>query len=394
MKTAISNIVLFLVNPFIGCLSSIANLKKNIREKDKRLLFIIISLFFALIAFTQTTEQGDVNRTYKGIESEESLFKSDYLVFLLLSKHPLGDTINELIYIITRDVRFVSFFWIFLLFLFTFLAINNLCKYEKTPIIKKNLPFIIILTITCFINFAQVCELVKQGVVTAMVFYAYTCFLLGDKKRAFIVYFISIGIHFSVLFFLPLFLVNYISTNKLLIITIISFLFQTFNLMEFVAELMSRIPGIGTLFLLGHLSESAQSFSEGVENFFKSNSTFFIFIFTHFVLVVFSLVLFKKNEWVKACLLMICILNLNYTNDHNYTRMLTMLFPFDIMACCQIMQMKQKVFSRLLMLFLIVGTFVINYTLFNARVNPEYGTAFLDGNYLNILYYPSFLYLK
>ena len=378
----------------MGYVSSLATLRNTVKDKERNVLFVIISLFFALIAFTQTTEQGDIYRTYKGIESEESLFKSDYLVFLLLSKHPLGDTINELIYILIGDVRFVSLFWVFLLFLFTFGAINNIEKYEKSSIISNNLPLILLLTTTCFINFAQVCELMKQGVVTAMVFYSFTCFLLEEKRRALFIYCISIGIHFSALFFLPIFLLRHISTNKLLFITFISFLFQTFNLMGLVTSILDKIPGIGSLFLLSHLSESAQGFSEGVENFFKSNSTFFIFIFTHYVIAVFAIVLFRKNEWVKACLLMVCILNLSYSNDHNYTRMLTMLFPFDIMLCCQILQMKQRVYGRLLMLFIIVGTFVINYTLFNARVNPEYGTAFLDGNYLSILYYPSFFYLK
>ena len=189
MNKAISNIVLFLINPFIGYVSSLASLRRTVKDKERIVLFVIISSFFALIAFTQTTEQGDIYRTYKGIESEESLFKSDYLVFLLLSKHPLGDTINELIYIATRDVRFVSLFWVFLLFFFTFLVINNISKYEKTSAVNNNLLLIILLTTTCFINYAQVCELMKQGVVTAMVFYSYTCYLLGDKKKCFIIYF-------------------------------------------------------------------------------------------------------------------------------------------------------------------------------------------------------------
>ena len=46
---------LFLINPFLSFLTSIGSLRHQIGKMERNLIFIIISLFFALIAFTQKT---------------------------------------------------------------------------------------------------------------------------------------------------------------------------------------------------------------------------------------------------------------------------------------------------------------------------------------------------
>ena len=92
-------------------------------------------------------------------------------------------------------------------------------------------------------------------------------------------------------------------------------------------------------------------------------------------------------------MLFIVILNLNYFNDHNYTRLLCLMFPFYILLFVEITNVTNKWKSYILN-FLIIGTFLINVRFLFARlVDSSYETSFLGGSIINLLIYPSFMYL-
>jgi len=118
---------------------------------------------------------------------------------------------------------------------------------------------------------------------------------------------------------------------------------RQFDLMGTLTEYLQQFSGIGDVFLLGSIAMQVDEFHYDMEGFFRSGSFYFQFIYWHVFLVIILLKILKRNGiLINATLLMLCVLNFNYYSDHNYTRLLTMMFPFYIMLSFEIMKLKRK----------------------------------------------------
>ena len=102
------------------------------------------------------------------------------------------------------SVQFFSLFWIFIVYFFYFLGIENYCAYRKIELSRNHLLLFVFLSIFGFILFTQVSEIIKQAVATSVFFYGFSLLLLKKKLSALIVIIVSIGIHSSVLLFIPI----------------------------------------------------------------------------------------------------------------------------------------------------------------------------------------------
>lgn len=182
---------LFLINPFLSFLTSIGSLRHQIGKMERNLIFIIISLFFALIAFTQKTSTGDLSRVYDSIIWNNSIFLSSPLECILETKHILFDGMNQLVYTIMGDVRYVSLFWIFIVFYTTLKAVENLIIFKGWEPNKFCYSGIVLSVILCFFIFTQITELMKQSTATALTFWAFGNFLNRNWKKAIIIYFLA-----------------------------------------------------------------------------------------------------------------------------------------------------------------------------------------------------------
>ena len=365
----------------------------------RKIAIITISLFFASVAFTQNTEAGDIARVYDDIICSNSYFISNPIAYILSSKHIFFDLCCQLIYSCFSDPRYVSLFWIFVLYISIFKSIDNIFKYKNIDRNSFSYFGIVVSVIFCFVIFSQVTELMKQSVATALTFLSFTYLLCNRKMASAIYYFIAMNIHFSCFFYLPLICSFFIPNSVLYILIIVSFFFRQYDLMPVFSVMLSRYDD---LIFVGELYKAVEQYQGNFDNFFRSDAVMFRIIFYHFlVLSLVAKIRNKTSKLLSACLMMGVILNLCYSNNHNYTRLLTMMFPFYILLYIELYLEEKKVcrtqddkFKFIMRYVLVIGAFVINLRFFIGRVfEGIYSTSYLDNSLFNLVLYPFFMYL-
>lgn len=387
---AIPYLLLFVCNPFICLCSCLFTIAKNslYTRRDYRILFFMVALFMGTLAFTQKTSQGDIIRTYENIVNDSYAVQSIALEF----GSSLFRLLNVFIYSLTGNVQYISLVWVTLIYYLVFLSIINIYDYWKRPY-SNNIFIYLIGSIICFVIFTQVTEIMKQGVATSLFFYGYTSLINGRKIHGILPILLSFGIHGSSFFFLPIFLSLIVKDKKtLLILAAFSFFFRGFNLMVFVVQSFSGFS------FLSSLTTLAESYSEqNMTNFFRSDSLYFSSVFFFYFASVLYVYAKQKNNsiFIKACLLMVIVLNLSYGVSHNFTRMLTMMFPFYIFLydeLCNNIVSRSKMISNT---FLFV-TFVFSFVLVYGRLAPSggYFTSYMDNSLIKIVLSPLYFYLN
>lgn len=380
--------ILFIINPFVSFCDSLYSLASNhnYTRKDYKFLFFIIALFLGVLAFTQKTDSGDICRIYKGViysngnlENVTSRFGSS-----------LFNLTNILIYKLTGNVQYLSLFWVTLLYYLIFVSILNIFEYSGIKYSSRLLNYVVA-SILCFVIYTQVTEIMKQGIATSLFFYAFTNLINERKKIAIVSIVLSLGIHATAFFFLPLYFAVAIKNQRwLFILAMLSFLFRQFNLMGFI---VSSFAGVGAL---SSLVDMASGYNEkNIENFFRSDGLYFTATFFMYFLYVLFVYIKSHSVFVRVCLLMIIVLNLNYGVSHNFTRLMTMLFPFYIMLYLELRKIKTPI-GVLATKFFLFATFVFTVTLENGRLasSSSYPTSFMDNSILKIIVSPLYIYLS
>ena len=389
--------LLFLVQPFVTVLLSlyiIAHMR--LCEREYKCFFAIVSLFLALLAFTQKTDVGDISRTYNYIYTFRNMGIKEYFMYsILFDKYVLFTCVNQIIYRVTGNFQYTSLFWVFIVYYLMFCSILNFYKYRKIDINNRYLLLIVIGSICCFSIYTQVTELMKQAVVASTIMYAFSNLLIGEKKKAIIFILLALGVHFTVFFLIPVLLAKYCNTKTIIGITLLSFLGRPINLMSLAYQALSKIG----VFI--SLTNTAEQYQEELDGFFSSTSTFFSFSFFFFLLITFFVYFVikpKDKTLVNASMLMIAVLNINFSVSHNFTRLLTMLYPFYIMLSIDILYAKRlgaQIRYWMMAVFLFV-TFTLNFRMAYNRlsVNGTYPTSFMNNSIVDIVFSPSFEYLK
>lgn len=385
--------IVFFLNPFIGFLITLCHLPScDKTSKERNVLYIYISLFMGMVAFTQYTTDGDVYRAYQRIIENHYEYKKD-LLMIFQAKHIAYDFVNEVVYRLTGEKRLTSLVWVFVTYYSVFLSFENLMTFYKKDLRNNSFLCAVLIIIFCFIIFTQVTELIKQGVSTALFLYALSCFLLKKRLKGLIILLFAVNVHFSILFFLPLLFVFLLSDKFLWPLVIVSFFLRDFDLLGSINDWIGN-SFFSSIAIMAQLLSSIDEFQNDFDNFFKSGATLFVFIFLIYTIVtILTKIVRGKSLLLNMCLLMIVILNLNYSSNHNYTRMLTMLFPFYMILFFEIQNIKNGSLRKGLIFFLATGTFLVNLRMLLARVYfMEYPTSFLDNSLLNLITYPSFYY--
>ena len=385
--------LVFIVNPFCGGILALFSLRSQNGIDNKRVVYFFLALLMGMIAYTQYTTVGDLSRIYANIVEDSRGFRTNFFS-AFQSKHILFDLINDIIYYFTSNVRLTTLLWVFILYYFTFLSVDNLAQFKNKILNGKEIFLLLAATIFSFIMFTQVTEIMKQGIATSIFLYSYSLFLLKKKWQSILWLFCAVNIHFSVLFFIPLFFTAFFSEKYIYCIFVFSFFMRQFDLMGTLTEYLQQFSGIGDVFLLGSIAMQVDEFHYDMEGFFRSGSFFFQFIYWHVFLVIILLKILKRDGiLINATLLMLCVLNFNYYSDHNYTRLLTMMFPFYIMLSFEIMELKRRDWKTLIFSFLIIGTFLVNFRMSISRLfDSSYYNTYMDGSFLNLLVYPSIMY--
>lgn len=389
IKTFIlEQLLLFIFNPFMSLCACLKKLsyKRELARKEYNVLYIFISLFWALLAFTQKTETGDISRVY-----EYAIHDSNNIGNIVMGfRSSIFSLINAYIYMVTGNVQYISLLWIFLLYYLTLSSVLNIIEYKNKTLCGSQL-YYLITVMFCFMIFTQVTETMKQAVVAGLFFYSFTSLINGRKLNSIVSYLFSFGIHPSAFFYVPLFAASlFKNKNFLLVLVITSFLFRVFNLMEFVVTISQNIP------FFSSINETAEGYTERhMENFFRSDSLYFIITFTiYFAIVLYVFFRDKENSiLLRVCMLMIIILNLNYSVSHNFTRMLLMLFPFYTIVYMELYKLRgiDSIARRVFVILVGLCALYIQYGRLDS--NTFYTTSYMDNSILKILFSPLYIYL-
>lgn len=379
-------IILFVICPFAAYILAIFKIKKiGDSEKQMKWLFVIISLYMGFLACTQYTTSGDVSRTYSSIIVNDLIgFKA-----ILLNKYILFDSVNYAIYKIFGRVEFVSILWTFSIYFFFLNATYNICVSNSCIVDYKLVTNIFIMCALCLVYFVQVTEIMKQAVAISLGYYAFSLYALNKYMGSIIYFVLALGVHFSILFFLPLFFLKRIESKYIIIAVICSFAFRGFNLMHLVSQYT----------FLGSVSAVASGYIGETSNFFKSSSFFFTIIFFFYVILSFFTYLMSQDKnsiFIKAILVMIVILNLNYSISHNFTRLLTTMYPFYALLLCELYKtnmIEQK--RKIVVLAVVIFNISIGYVLTSGRLdsNSSYRTSYMNNSIKNIVFSTSYNYL-
>lgn len=382
-------LISFFANPFLTILYIFGRLRN---ANYNRWYPCLVSLFFGLLAYTQYAPNADINRSYHSMIAIGDFNSQELLMFLALDKYKLYTILNYVIYQITGNVQITSLIWGSSIYLFIFFALENLSKYYGASNHRYMFPSYLA-TIFCFVIFVEAMETIKQAVGFSLFLYSFSLFLLNERKKAIVIFLVSLGVHMSQLFLLPLVLCKTIKTKYLLLLTVLSFAFRTFNLMLLVNSL-AGILGLDVLSLLaeGYVDQSFDNFSSSAPYFQLTYGVLLSFVIIHGVL------LNKKDPMVtNLTLIFIIILNLNYSNNHNYTRLLLHSFPIWIMIYMSFMHNIRSIITKrhvvCAMLFL---TFMLQAWFSIGRFGTdesEYQCSFMGNSIVNIVTSSIFGYL-
>lgn len=379
-----------LINPFVACLSSVLLLKMG--NLHIKVCAFFIAIFIGLLAFTQYSPNGDISRTYHIINSVTDFSFGAFLIYLAADKYLIYTILNVIITNVTGNVQYTSLLWGFLVYYICFGAIINLMEYFGCD--KRKTYLIFLASIFCFIVFAEAMETMKQAVATSLAFLSFSYYLLGVRIKSIIIFIFSLGIHFSPLFLLPLFFAKTLKPVYIYIILLGSFLMRSINLMEITAQMINWLGIFPALALV------ADAYTEQNYNNFFSDAPYFQLTYgiVCFIVLLNYIFVKKSNDTInKAGILFIVVLNLNYSNNHNFTRLLLFSFPVYIMIfmnilCC----LKNIVTKRILMQFILLITFFLQFWFSLGRFGMDtskYQTSFMDNSFLKITLSPLYFYL-
>lgn len=380
-------LIIFIINPLISACYSIANLSKTVEKKQHKLLFFFISLFFGILAYTQTTQVGDIYRVYQDLVGEIfywGVFNVESLT------HPVFSLVSIFVAKLTGNIQCVSFFWITLVYFSLFCGTRNILDYKNINDSRLLMQHVII-SVICFVFFVQATELMKQAIVTSLFYYAYSCFLQKRYIRTAIVVLFCLGIHLSILFYIPLFLATSINVKVLVGLFAISFLFRSFDFMAGLANITGGITELEAI------NSAAEFYSGNLSNFFSSSALTFRILF--WLLVLMALVVafdrrYEDKNLAKVCFLLLIILNLNYANNHNYTRILSLSYPFYCMLVVEFLIQKRRS-ARIFLLLCASAALVVHVNFTHARTLPNsYSTSYMGNSVGRILISPAPSYLN
>lgn len=382
---------IFIINPFLACISSIIILRNG--NPNIKIFSFFIALFVGLLAFTQYSPNGDIARSYHIINAIKDFSYDNFLAYLTTDKYIVYTIVNVVITKVTGNVQYTSLLWGGLTYYICFLAIINLGKYFEFG--NRKIYMVIVSAMICFVIFVETMETMKQALATSITLYSFSCYLQGKRLKCIIVFILSLGVHFSSLFMLPLFFAKSIKSFYVYIILVISFLLRNINLMELSASILNRLG------IFSSVASLADAYTEQNFNNFFSDAPYFLFTFwlLCFIILLNRLFVSKDNDIIdKACVLFIIVLNLNYSNNHNFTRLLLFSFPIYILIFMNVLcNLKQMFTRKILILFILSITFFLHFWFSLGRFGTDvskYQTSFMDNSITKIITSPLYSYLN
>lgn len=391
--------LLYFINPFCAFISSFILLLKKGRSKRKRIIvYIIISLFFAFLSYSQKPggiQDTDIVRYYDYFKdyAQIPLFDPD-LFFNLNVLFLLFDIVSRFVVNIARDVKAFSLFWTFVSYIYIYLSIENYIRYRRLRLNNNTWFFIILVTTVCLQLFTQITETYKQAVSLSLFFYGFTLTLLGRKKYGVFYIIFAMFCHLSTLLCLIMYLPRYLNTRKLWLAVFISLLIGFINSMDLLTQVLNLI-GLNN-YLLFTLINKTEKYSEVVEGFSISA----VFIIQLMALIVACLYIeygtIKNKKYKNYFIPYLCILLINISSAHNFDRYINLAaIPLAILFIdCITLKTRQKAVYTSVITFFVLSMLFVNTrkTYFRTLDSTGYTSVYMDNSIPKIILSPSILY--
>ncbi|OCH36707.1 EpsG family protein [Aliivibrio fischeri] len=215
VNNAFFSIAVFLINPFLGFVSALFDVRKN-----PYLYKVIASLFFALLSYSFVPYSTmDLATYYNNIDFYSQL---TYMQLINESTNVLIRVYVKFINSMGLNKEFIPFFITLISYLFYFSAYENFIKNKDVRLV-----FILNLLLLLTISFLASANGLRNGFSTSLIIYAISLLYLGRKYKFILLSTIAMFVHsYAILIFL---------------IVIISFYFQNKNLKLFKLILLSSI---------------------------------------------------------------------------------------------------------------------------------------------------------
>ena len=144
---------------------------------------------------------------------------------------------------------------------------------------------------------------------------------------------------------------------------------------------------------LSAYAEVAQGYSENFDTGFRSGSMYFIlsFVILLAIILLHRYATNKRSLVSKLSLLFVVVLNLNYQNDHNFTRLILFSYPIYALVYLDLLSnsIRLKKMRAPLLSFVIISTLFLNIYISKDRYSigsssAAYTTSFMNNSLWDI----------
>lgn len=386
--------LIWLFTPFIAIFFILFLLCKQLTEKQYKYLLLLISLSFALLAFTQKSlfwDGTDIERYYYNYSS---FIDSDLNIVPLLLSNPIltytFTLVNILLIVVFKNVQVISLFWIALIYYLYFLTVIKLLKRESIVVSGTNLFLITIISIFGFILFTQVTETIRNAAAFTIFFYAFTSYLNNESKiKILILCFLGIGVHSSIIMLFPLFFYRVFNSKFLLILLFVCLILCRYvDLMELSLRFM---PDFG---VFDDLSTKIYSYVGE-----RGESSSIRYVGISFIILLTALYLRRKemfntdNQYLNIILIYLIIMYLNFNNSNAFIRWAN--FAQFIMVFEFIHFLKNRKKYRIPIVCFFLFFYVTNLQMTYGRtLSGGYCSSYMDNSLAKILFSSTYNYLE
>jgi hypothetical protein len=369
----------------------------DIPLRVQNFFLFLIALSFGLVAYTTQsvgTEETDIGRYYFSYDFVSNIdsFSDLFLLFFV------ADGTSILFQLITlamakifpANFQLLPLFWVTVTYFFSFLAIKE-CVYFLSGYYSKVYVVVVFFAMAGIVTFFTATEIIKQ--VSSAAIFAYALMLhINKKKGAAFWVVISILVHLSSLFLMPI----YWFSRKQSIIKHLPWIFLICLGVSFIN--FNTIMGLLFAGVVGDsgLGNRLQAYEE-VDTWTISFRFFMIFGIYLFQLALVAIDLYhekdmdmkqKKRIMVIVQVLAFLFLLVNRSNVHNFIRYTFGFFPFYALIFLQLFYARFKK-AELTILVWLVGSFYIfsNVRLLQAQtvIGGPYDNSYMNNNVKDIM---------
>ena len=358
----------------------------SVNRSQLRYLCLLISLSFALLAYTQKSAST-------GIETDISRYYAEFYHFidgsLVEGLLRLWDTdviltysftfINILFVSVFKNVQVISLFWVALCYYLHFLSVFRMMELLGVAYSRTNIFLLLIFSLFGAILFTQVTETIKNAVAFSLFFYLFSVILTrGSFWKVIVLLLIGVGIHSSILMLLPIFLYKKFSFNCLFVVSILCILICPFvNLMQMA---LFVLPDCG---FAGELAAKAEDYASD-----NASSSSIRYITIGLFLLIYAAFLYVKDKsmapYLNIALIYIIMMFLNFNNSNAFIRFANF-SQFIIVLECMMLLLKRKrlkVYLSVFMFFFFLTNLQMTY---GRTLSGGYCSSYMDNSVVKIL---------